>query len=98
MLFSRVTDPENFMLVGMPPKDLIDVVATAWREAGLDVNECFRRATRVTNEWILWLALPIKRLMLLNASRPNGYPSKLYHINSARYASASTLNRSWPPS
>ena len=39
------------MLVGMPPKDLIDVVATAWREAGLDVDECFLRAASVTNEW-----------------------------------------------
>ena len=51
VLVSRVTDPQNFVLVGLPPKDLLDVVALAWREAGLDVDECFRRAVSVTNEW-----------------------------------------------
>ena len=50
VLVSRVTDPQNFVLVGLPPKDLLDVVASAWREAGLDVDECFRRAVSVTNE------------------------------------------------
>ena len=48
---SRVTDPQNFVLVGLPPKDLLDVVASAWREAGLDVDECFRRAVQVSEEW-----------------------------------------------
>ena len=77
VLFSRVTDPENFMLVGMPPKDLIDVVAAAWREAGLDVDECFRRAASVTNEWKYVACTGNATRVLRNASPPNGYPSKL---------------------
>ena len=51
MLASRVTDPQNFVLVGLPPKDLLDAVAQAWQQAGFDVHECFRRAVSVTNEW-----------------------------------------------
>ena len=51
VLASRVTDPQNFVFVGLPPKDLLDVVAQAWQQAGFDVDECFRRAVSVTNEW-----------------------------------------------
>ena len=51
VLVSRVTDPQHFVLAGLPPKDLLDLVALAWREAGFDVEECFRRAVSVTNEW-----------------------------------------------
>ena len=51
VLASRVTDPQNLVLVGLPPKDLLDAVAQAWQEAGFDVHECFRRAVSVTNEW-----------------------------------------------
>ena len=35
----------------MPPKDLLEAVELAWRQAGFDVDECFRRAVSVTNEW-----------------------------------------------
>ena len=52
VLISRVTDPRNFQLVGIPPKDLLDDVDQAWRAAGLDAVECFRRATEVTCEWV----------------------------------------------
>eukprot|EP00973_Karenia_brevis_P015302 2093514-Karenia_brevis.AAC.1 len=41
---SRVTDPILFKLVGLPPLDLLDDVAKAWRARGLDVNNCFRDA------------------------------------------------------
>ena len=51
VLVSRVTDPHNFVLVGLPPKDLLDAVAAGWRQAGFNVDECFRRAVSVTNEW-----------------------------------------------
>ena len=51
VLFSRVTDPQNLVLIGLPPKDLLDAVAAAWEQAGLNVDECFRRAVSVTNEW-----------------------------------------------
>ena len=52
VLNSRVTDPENFQLVGMPPEDLLEEVARAWKEAGKDVNDCFARAAEVTKEWV----------------------------------------------
>ena len=51
VLASRVTDPVLFQLVGMPPEDLLDEVAHAWREAGKDVDDCFAKAAEVTNEW-----------------------------------------------
>ena len=51
VLASRVTDPENFQLVGLPPEDLLDEVAHAYLEAGLDVDACFAAAADVTKEW-----------------------------------------------
>ena len=46
-----VTDPRNFELIGVPPKDLLEAVATAWQQAGLDVVECLRLCTLVTGEF-----------------------------------------------
>ena len=46
---SRVTDPRNFLLTGLPPKDLWEDVALAWQRAGLNVDECWKRALSVTN-------------------------------------------------
>ena len=37
---------------GLPPADILEDVAYAWAQAGLDVVECLRRCTAVTNEWI----------------------------------------------
>ena len=37
---------------GLPPADILEDVANAWAQAGLDVVECLRRCTAVTNEWI----------------------------------------------
>ena len=51
VLWSRVTDPKLFHGVGLPPADLLDEVARAWAEIGLDVNECFTAAAKVTGEW-----------------------------------------------
>jgi hypothetical protein len=51
VLSSRVTDPRNFHAVGLPPKDLLEEVARAWRDAGLDVEACFEKAASVTGEW-----------------------------------------------
>ena len=53
MLVSRVTDPRHFVLIGIPPRDLVDDVARAVYAAGLDVDEFYRRACTVTNEWTL---------------------------------------------
>ena len=52
VLLSRVTDPRHLALIGMPPADLLEAVCAAWEKAGLDVVECLRRATQVTNEWV----------------------------------------------
>ncbi len=51
VLFSRVTDPDNFHLVGIPPEDLLEDVARAWQRAGLDVDACLEAACEVTREW-----------------------------------------------
>ena len=51
MLISRVTDPRNMALIGLPPKDLLEDVAQAFSQNGLDPDECFARACDVTQEW-----------------------------------------------
>ena len=48
---SRCTDPANFQLVGLPPKDLLDDVAARWLSLGLDVNDCMQAAVSVSGEW-----------------------------------------------
>ena len=52
VLVSRVTDPRNFLLCGLPPKDLWEDVSLAWARAGLNVADCWKRACSVTNEWV----------------------------------------------
>ena len=52
MLVSRVTDPLNFCLCGLPPKDLWEDITQAWARAGLNVADCWKRACSVTNEWV----------------------------------------------
>ena len=52
VLFSRVTDPGHLELIGLPPEDILEDICHAWERAGLDVVECLRRATTVTNEWV----------------------------------------------
>ena len=38
VLVSRVTDPSNFLLVGVPPKDLLEDIATALLARGVNVD------------------------------------------------------------
>ena len=52
VLISRVTDPSNLQLVGLPPKDLLDAVMAGWAAAGLDAIECLRNAVSVTKDWV----------------------------------------------
>ena len=47
----RGTDPMNFELVGVPPKDLVSSLAVALRRAGYDYDEVFQRCIGVSNEW-----------------------------------------------
>jgi len=58
VLMSRVTDPKLLKLIGLPPVDLLDKVARAWKQEGLDVNKCFRDACAITREWEYLDALP----------------------------------------
>ena len=39
VLISRVTDPKNFMLVGVPPKDLLEPIALELLANGIDVDK-----------------------------------------------------------
>ena len=52
MLVSRVTDPRHFVLIGIPPRDLVADVARAVYAAGLDVDGFYDRACTVTNDWM----------------------------------------------
>ena len=51
VLASRVTDDRNLELIGLPPFDLLEDVAQAWREAGYDVDEKFKQAATGTGKW-----------------------------------------------
>ena len=42
MLISRATDPVNVVLIGVPPRDLVEDVARGVYALGLDVDEFFR--------------------------------------------------------
>ena len=52
VLVSRVTEPEHYRTIGIPPWDLLEVVARAWRDAGVNVDRAFHAAASVTDEWI----------------------------------------------
>ena len=52
MLVSRVTDPANVCLVGLPPWDILDDLAAALRAKGLDVHQVFERSVKCSNEFI----------------------------------------------
>ena len=52
VLVSRVTDPQNFVLVGVTPKDLLEDIATALLGRGVDVDKYFEDACSVTREWV----------------------------------------------
>ena len=51
VLISRVTDPRNFHLIGVPPRDVLEDVAAALIADGVDVDQFFENACKVTGEW-----------------------------------------------
>ena len=52
VLISRVTDPDNLELIGVPPKDLIDEIALALFAAGKDPDSVFTKCVEVgKTEW-----------------------------------------------
>jgi hypothetical protein len=50
VLASRCTDPQNFSLIGLPPKDLLEDVYAAWQRAGKDAEAVLRKNLTVTRE------------------------------------------------
>ena len=62
---SRVTDPSNLQLVGLPPKDLLDAVMAGWAAAGLDAIECLK-------DWVFILASMIIILCFTSILRDAG--------------------------
>jgi hypothetical protein len=64
VLISRVTDPANFCLVGVPPCDMVNEVHEAIGAAGLDAEAWLSMAVTVTGEWVLGPgAAPLDRLV-----------------------------------
>ena len=64
VLISRVTDPANFCLVGVPPCDMVNEVYEAICSAGLDAEAWLKMAVTVTGEWVLGPgATPLDRLL-----------------------------------
>ena len=51
VLISRVTDPANLHLIGLPPKDLVEDVGSALKRAGYSDIDAFIRWTDVSREW-----------------------------------------------
>ena len=51
-MISRVTDPRNLTLVGLPPRDLLDDIMAGWKASGYDAIELLRGAVSVTQDWI----------------------------------------------
>ena len=47
----RGTDPKDFELVGVPPKDIVSSLAVALRRAGYDYDAVFQTCIGVSNEW-----------------------------------------------
>ena len=43
---------QNFLLSGLPPKDLWEDISQLWLRAGINVDDAWKRACSVTNEWV----------------------------------------------
>ena len=52
VLVSRCTDPANFLLCGVPPRDILEDVAAALITRGIDVHKFFEDACSVTRECV----------------------------------------------
>ena len=50
VLASRCTDPQNFLLVGVPPKDLLVDLAAALIARGIDVGEYPSRGSKAESK------------------------------------------------
>ena len=53
VLISRVTHPDNFQLIGLPPIDIVEEVRLALRQAGYpDPDAIFEKSTSISQEWV----------------------------------------------
>lgn len=59
VLASRCTDPRNFILHGLPPKDLLEDIADAINRAGRDAEQFFRKCVNVTKEFVKLFVLKV---------------------------------------
>lgn len=50
VLISRVADPKNFHLIDVPPRDVLEDVAAALIAEGVDVDQFFENACKVTGD------------------------------------------------
>ena len=82
MLISRVTDPANFALVGLPPFDLLEDLAKALREKGLDIDQVFERAVTCSSEFIY------------DPCRTGAYPAVVSSVNSSQSVGGAQDTRS----
>jgi hypothetical protein len=78
VLISRTVDPRNILLVGVPPKDMIEDVAQALLSAGISVDAFFDKACTVTREWIYDKAnhVRVKERIRQRISNEHGVPLK----------------------
>lgn len=51
VFFLRSTDPQKIMLVGVLPKDKVEDLAQALIAKGIDADEYFEDAGKVTRDW-----------------------------------------------
>jgi len=82
VLISRVTDPANFALVGLPPFDLLEDLARALREKGLDIDQVFERAVTCSSEFIY------------DPCRTGAYPAVVSSVNSSQSVGGAQDTRS----
>ena len=54
----------NLALVGLPPYDLLDELAKALREKGLDIDEVFQKAVSCSNEFLCPVVVRVKNVLV----------------------------------
>ena len=77
VLISRVTDPRNLTLVGLPPKDLLPDIMAAWTAMGYDAIACLRNAASVSKDWVY---VPDASLPVVDRIQPRKKQQKLISV------------------
>ena len=78
VLVSRVMDPRNFVLVGVPPKDLLEDIAAALLGQGVDVDKYFEDVCSVTREWVYNREAPrLRDRIKVKFNNEHAFPVKL---------------------